>query len=315
MQGWTTRRLRTRGRPWNSYHTIEREWRGVEWMHGCRAQITASAGDDTHEHCVHGRTGIPWVIVSPTSTAEVSEIMKLCHKYKIPVTPFGGGTSLEGQTLSPDGGVSIDFANMKQVLRINREDLDITVQSGLGYLELNELLLSEGLWFPLDPGPGASIGGMCACRCSGSTAVYYGTMKDNVLNLTVVLADGTVIKTGNRARKSSAGYDLTRLFVGSEGTLGVITEVTLRIHRKPTHAAALRVSFPTIRDAAAAARATLHAGIRVGRCEMLDDVMMDIVNKANGYNYPVAPTLLYELVGSTQANVEEQLQMVCSFCC
>ena len=182
-----------RGKPWNSYHKCQNN---------------------------------PDIVVFPKSTKDVSDIMKLCHKYNIPVIPFGGGTSVEGQTLALSGGVSIDFSHMKRILEFNKEDLDCTVEAGLGYIELNDVLRGHGLWFPLDPGPGATVGGMCACRCSGSTAVRYGSMRENVLNVTAVLADGTIFRTGGRARKSSAGYDVTRLLIGSEGTLAVITEVT-----------------------------------------------------------------------------------------
>jgi len=185
---------RERGKPWSSYHQL---------------------------------TSYPRVIVSPSSTEEVAAVMKLCSHHKVPVVPFGGGTSLEGQTLAPRGGVSLDFSRMKRILAVNEGDQDAHVQAGVGYVELNEHLRPRGLWFPLDPGPGATVGGMCACRCSGSTAVRYGTMRENVLNLTAVLQDGTVVRTGSRARKSAAGYDLTRLLVGSEGTLAVITEATL----------------------------------------------------------------------------------------
>ena len=202
--------LISRGRPWNSYHRISNS---------------------------------PNFILYPMCTEDVSLIVRLCARHRVPVIPFGGGTSLEGQLLAPTGGVSLDFSRMKAVLELNEGDLDITVQAGLGYVELNELLRSKGLWFPLDPGPGASIGGMCACRCSGSTAVRFGSMRENVLYVTAVLADGTVVKTGSRARKSSAGYDLTRLMIGSEGTLAVITEVALKVYPIPAFSYALRVAF------------------------------------------------------------------------
>ena len=170
---------------------------------------------------------------------------------------------------------------MREVMEYNREDLDIRVQAGIGYIELNDILKKDKLWFPLDPGPGASIGGMCACRCSGSTAVRYGSMRENVLNVTAVMSDGSIIKTGSRARKSSAGYDITRMLIGSEGTLGLITEVNLKLHGIPTHSHAVRVCFNDIRDAAATARDTLNCGVTIGRCEMLDDEMMKLVNKVS----------------------------------
>eukprot|EP01032_Pedospumella_encystans_P022359 gene22359-25332_t len=272
-----------RGKPWNSYH---------------KSQY------------------IPELILLPESTEQVSKIVKLCHKYKVPVIPFGGGTSLEGQTLiSPIGGVSLDFNHMKKVLELNEEDLDVRVEAGLGYVELNEILESKGLWFPLDPGPGASIGGMCACRCSGSTAVRYGSMRENVLNLTAVLPDGSIIKTGSRARKSSAGYDITRLLIGSEGTLAIITEATLKLHGIPKISHAVRISFPGgVKDAAMTAKATLNCGVTVGRCELLDDNMVKIINQANPQN-PQGPwlehtTLLYEITGISPEAVAEQRDVV-----
>jgi D-lactate dehydrogenase (cytochrome) len=199
---------------------------------------------------------------------------------------------------------------MNRILRVSIEDLDATVEAGLGYLDLNEALRDQGVHFPLDPGPGASIGGMCACRCSGSTAVKYGTMRDSVLSVTAVLADGTVLKTGSRARKSAAGYDLTRLLIGSEGTLGIVTEVTLRLRRKPKRSAAIRVCFPSVREASAAASATLQAGVEVGRCELMDDHMVRIMNEMNGLRDTEATTLLYEVVGISDVDVEGQMSLV-----
>ena len=273
--------LRQRGKPWNSYHRISNH---------------------------------PGVIVYPSSTEEVSSILKACSKHGVKVVPFGGGTSIEGQTLANEGGCSLDFNRMKEVLELNEGDLDVRVQAGLGYLELNDMLRPKGLWFPLDPGPGASIGGMCACRCSGSTAVKYGSMRENVLNLTAVLADGTIIKTGSRARKCSAGYDITRLLVGSEGTLAVITEATLKIHKIPPFSYALRVTFPSVFAAAAAARDTINSGtIQVGRCEMCDEAMVETINWANptmANPWPEKVTLLYELTGPSSASVAEQVELV-----
>lgn len=207
---------RARGKPWSTYH------RPVDY---------------------------PSLIVFPESTGDVSRVLKVCNDFLIPVVAIAGGTSLEGQILSQSGGISLDFSRMKALVEVNENDLDCTVQPGLTYLELNELLADRGVWFPLDPGPGAAIGGMCACRCSGSTAVRYGSMRDNVLSLTVVLGDGTIVKTGGRARKSSAGYDLTRLFIGSEGTLGIVTEATLKLHVIPSHSYAMKLTFSDIASA------------------------------------------------------------------
>jgi D-lactate dehydrogenase (cytochrome) len=274
---------RSKGKPWNSYHTVD---------------------------------AFPHVIVSPNNTDEVSRILALCYALQVPVVPYGGGTSLEGQLLAPQGGLSLDFSNMKRVVAIHEQDLDVTVEAGLGYVELNEILKPLGLWFPLDPGPGASIGGMCACRCSGSTAVRYGSMRENVLSLTAVLADGTVIKTGSRARKCSAGYDLARLLVGSEGTLAVITEATLKIYGIPKVSHALRVSYPTtgVAGAARTARDSLNCGVVLGRCELLDDEMIKIVNAVNpGHvlgHLPEYTTLLFEVTGISESAVQEQEKLL-----
>ncbi|KAH7405589.1 hypothetical protein KP509_15G076800 [Ceratopteris richardii] len=194
---------------------------------------------------------------------------------------------------------------MKAIKALHVEDMDVVVEPGLGWMELNEYLKPYGLFFPLDPGPGASIGGMCGTRCSGSLAVRYGTMKDNVLAMKVVLANGDLIKTANRARKSSAGYDLTRLMIGSEGTLGVITEVTLKVQKIPEASVVAICSFPSIKDAADVAIATMHCGIQVSRVELLDEVMVKILNDANGTDFQVAPTLMFEFIG-TDAYAHEQ---------
>lgn len=274
-----------RAKPWNSYHQIKNH---------------------------------PDVIVTPYNTEDVSKIVKLCYKYDIPIVPFGGGTSLEGQTLSPEGGCSLDLNKMREIVELNEVDLDVTVQAGIGYVELNDILKEKGvpLWFPLDPGPGASVGGMCGTRCSGSTAVRYGSMRENVLNMTAVLADkdGTVIKTGSRARKSSAGYDLTRLLVGSEGTLAIITEATLKLHPIPRYSYALRVAFPSVFEASCCARDTLSCGVTVGRCELLDELTIKDINLANpqlpGGAWEEEVTLLYELTGPSDAAVREQIEIV-----
>jgi len=196
-----------------------------------------STADSVREHHSHGESwhapGLPDVVVFPTSTDEVSAIVKLCAQHQRPIVPFGMGSSLEGHVNAIHGGVSIDMTRMTRVVRLSTDDLDITVEAGLTRLKLDAHLKNTGLMFPIDPGADATLGGMAATRASGTTAVRYGTMKDNVLGLTAVLADGRVITTGGRARKSSTGYDLTRLFVGSEGTLGVITELTLRLYGRP----------------------------------------------------------------------------------
>lgn len=272
---------------------------------------------DYEERYIHGKpqnsfhkaVNIPDVVVFPRSEEEVSRIVKSCDMHKVPIVPYGGATSIEGHTLSPHGGVCIDLTLMKSVKALHVEDMDVVVEPGIGWLELNEYLEPYGLFFPLDPGPGATIGGMCATRCSGSLAVRYGTMRDNVINLKVVLANGDVVKTGSRARKSAAGYDLTRLVIGSEGTLGVITEVTLRLQKIPQYSVVAMCNFPTIKDAADVAIATMLSGIQVSRVELLDEVQVKAINIANGKNLPEAPTLMFEFIG-TEAYSREQALIV-----
>ncbi|XP_010058689.2 D-lactate dehydrogenase [cytochrome], mitochondrial [Eucalyptus grandis] len=257
------------------------------------------------QHSFHKAVNIPDVIVFPRSEEEVSKIVKSCNEYKVPIMPYGGATSIEGHTLSPNGGVCIDMTLMKTVKALHVEDMDVVVEPGIGWMELNEYLEPYGLFFPLDPGPGATIGGMCATRCSGSLAVRYGTMRDNVISLKVVLANGDVVKTASRARKSAAGYDLTRLIIGSEGTLGVITEVTLRLQKTPQHSVVAMCNFPSVKDAADVAIATMHSGIQVSRVELLDEVLMKAVNLANGKNLPELPTLMFEFIGTEAYSLEQ----------
>ncbi|XP_017977104.1 PREDICTED: D-lactate dehydrogenase [cytochrome], mitochondrial [Theobroma cacao] len=261
------------------------------------------------QNSFHKAVNIPDVVVFPRSEVEVSQIVKSCDKYKVPIVPYGGATSIEGHTLSPNGGVCIDMTLMKRVKALHIEDMDVIVEPGIGWMELNEYLEPYGLFFPLDPGPGATIGGMCATRCSGSLAVRYGTMRDNVISLKVVLANGDIVKTASRARKSAAGYDLTRLMIGSEGTLGVITEVTLRLQKIPEHSVVAMCNFPTIKDAADVAIATMLSGIQVSRVELLDEVQVRAVNIANGKNLPEVPTLMFEFIG-TEAYSLEQTKIV-----
>ncbi|KAK2629690.1 hypothetical protein QTJ16_000510 [Diplocarpon rosae] len=258
--------------------------------------------------------GLPVAVAYPKNTAEVSKIAKVCSKYRVPIIPFSGGTSLEGNFSAPYGGVSVDFAYMDQILQFHEDDMDIVVQPGVGWMELNEELAKRksGLFFPVDPGPSAKIGGMVGTNCSGTNAVRYGTMKDWVINLTVVLADGTVIKTKRRPRKTSAGYNLNSLFVGSEGTLGLVTEITLKLAVVPQEFSVAVVTFPSIREAAAAAASVMRAGIQVAAMEIMDEVQMRVVN-LSGFTAPrkwrELPTLFFKFSG-TKASVQENISMV-----
>jgi D-lactate dehydrogenase (cytochrome) len=273
-----------------------------------------STSESVRDHHSHGESwhaaAPPDAVVFPESTAEVSRIVAACAENRTPVIPFGMGSSLEGHVNAIHGGLSLDLTRMNRLLRVSPDDLDVTVEAGLTHRKLNDHLKNTGLMFPVDPGADATIGGMTATRASGTTAVRYGTMRENVLGLTVVLADGRIIHTGGRARKSSSGYDLTRLFVGSEGTLGVITEVTLRLYGRPEAISAAVCPFTTMQGAATTVITTIQLGIPVARIEIIDEQQLEIVNRYSKTNYPIAPTLFFEFHGISDSAVHEQAEAV-----
>jgi D-lactate dehydrogenase (cytochrome) len=244
---------------------------------------------------------LPDAVVFAESAEDVREIVRIAARHKVPLIPFGTGSSLEGHINAPNGGISVDLARMNKVLEVNAEDLDCRVEPGITREELNTYLRDTGLFFPIDPGANASIGGMASTRASGTNAVRYGTMKDNVLALTVVTADGREIRTAHRARKSSAGYDLTRLFVGAEGTLGIITSITLRLQGIPEVISGGVCPFPTIEDACNAVILTIQSGIPVARIELLDALQMKACNGYSGLSYAETPTLFVEFHGSPES--------------
>ncbi len=263
----------------------------------------------------HGRDESPFDVPPPElvvfceSTEDVADVVKLADLHAVPVIPFGVGSSLEGHLLAVQGGVSVDVSRMNRVLSIHPEDLTVTVQAGVTRTQLNNEIRHTGLFFPIDPGADASLGGMSATRASGTNAVRYGTMRENVLALTVVTAGGEVIRTGTRAKKSSAGYDLTRLFVGSEGTLGVMTEITLRLFPQPEAVSAAVCTFPTIADAVQTTIEIIQMGVPIARCELLDVNAVKAVNRHDKLTLREGPMLLMEFHG-TPAGVKEQIETV-----
>lgn len=254
---------------------------------------------DTYWNSHHSKADeLPYCVIYPKSTEEVSEIMKVCFKYRVPVVPFSGGTSLEGHFIPTRKGFCIDINNMNQILEFHEKDLDITVQPGIAWEDLNDYLADKGFMFGCDPGPNAEIGGMIGTSCSGTNAFKYGTMKENVINLTVVLPDGQIVKTKRRPRKSSAGYNLTNLFIGSEGTLGIVTEATLKVHIKPTTECIIVSSFENVEQAACTVEDIIKENnLQLNAVELMDENMMKFVNKSQQTNqvWMEKPTLFMKV--------------------
>lgn len=280
--------------------SINRETQAVEEIKTIIGPDNVSVDADDIE--LHGysewstsnTTARPIAVLSPATTEEVSAIAKICTKYKVPMVPFGAGSSVEGNFAAPHSGVCIDLSRMNKVIELYEQDMNVTVEAGVRWTDLNEEIKSTGLFLPMDPSPTAYVGGMVATNCSGTNAMRYGTMKDWVVNLTVVLPDGTVIKTKRRPRKSSAGYNLNALFTGSEGTLGIITEATLKLAIIPEDSSVGIAIFPTVGDATAAASKLIRDGVPLAALEFMDDVQMKIINQnggAGGRFWSEAPTL------------------------
>jgi D-lactate dehydrogenase (cytochrome) len=269
-------------------------------------------GQSMREQHAHTTTYIPTQapdgVVFPETTEEVQEIVRACNEHRVPVIAFGTGTSLEGHVNAPGGGISLDTSRMNRVLSVNAEDLDVTVEPGVTREELNAYLRDTGLFFPIDPGANASLGGMAATRASGTNAVRYGTMRENVLALTAVMADGSAVTTAKRAKKSAAGYDLTRLLVGSEGTLGVITSLTLKLYGIPQAISGGVCPFPSVEAACQAVIATIQMGIPVARIELVNALQMRALKLHSNLDYPESPCLFVEFHGS-ETGVAEQAEM------
>ncbi|KAI0473838.1 hypothetical protein GGR56DRAFT_649232 [Xylariaceae sp. FL0804] len=300
----------------NSKPNLEAAWADFVAIVG--KENVSTVEDDLHSHANSDWSSYrstaaekPFMIVYPATTEETSEIMKVCHSRRIPVVGYSGGTSLEGHFTPTRGGICVDFGRMDQILQLNKEDLDVVVQPAVGWEYLNEELSKDNLFFPPDPGPGAQIGGMVGTGCSGTNAYRYGTMREWVLSLTIVLADGTVIKTKQRPRKSSAGYDLTKLFIGSEGTLGLVTEATLKLTTKPVSTSVAVSSFGSIRQAADCVAKVVGEGVPVAAVEILDSEQMYCINQAGqtSKQWKEAPTLFFKFSG-TDRGVKEQIAIV-----
>ena len=289
-----------------SQHNLKHPHKELRALLGTRFSTDRTVRDAHARDASYHRGALPDAVAFPKTNAEVAEIVKICAKYKIPIVPYGTGTGVEGAVVATKGVLCIALNEMNRILRVSQEDRDTTVQAGVTRLQLNTHLADIGtqLHFPVDPGADASLGGMAATRASGTSAVRYGTMLDNVLSLTVVTADGTLVRTGSRARKSAAGYDLTRLFIGSEGTLGIITEITLKLTRLPEAVAAAVCAFPTVAAAVDTVIKLIDTGIGIARIELLDELQMEAVNKYSGLAYQIAPTLFFEFHGSAHTVAE-----------
>ena len=251
----------------------------------------------------------PDIVCFVETEEEISDVLKLANQLRVAVIPFGAGTSLEGQVSAVDGGICVDVSRMNRIIRVNNEDLDAVVQPGVTREQLNEYTRDQGLFFPVDPGGKPTLGGMAATRASGTNAVRYGTMRENVLAMRTVLSDGRVVKSGSRARKSSTGYDLTGLFIGSEGTLGIISELTVRLQGIPEVLSAAVCNFEDLKSAVETVVSIIQFGIPISRAELMDDTTMSVVNDYSNLDYPTKPTLFFEFSGSAKA-VKEQIEHV-----
>lgn len=276
---------------------------------GDRISVSRPLRDQHGKDTTFHPTVPPDAVVFPETVQEVQLVARACSDFKVPMIPFGTGTSCEGHIAALHGGISIDTSRLRAVRAIRPDDLDATVEAGVTRKELNAQLHGTGLQFPIDPGADASIGGMVSTRASGTNAVRYGTMREQVLSLEVVLPNGDLIQTGGRARKSAAGYDLTHLFVGAEGTLGIVTAVTLKLHALPEHVAAATCSFSRLNDAVQTVMHTIQCGVPIGRVELLDDRQIEAVNRYSKMRLAVAPTLIFEFQGSPGA-VHDQIATV-----